>query len=387
MSDEELSASREGATVSHSASNAETSDAERRPDLTIQNRSNIFRMLWIGFYTTILNILTLTVFRFWGRTHFRRQLWADTTVGGEPLEYTGRGLELFVGFLIAIFTFMLPFAAALILAQLFLDTITLGIVVTVLYLFLFVIVGAAIYLARRYHLSRTRYRGIRFAQTGSAWRYGFAVLGYTLLTAVTLGWVGPYARLRLSRMLWNGAWFGSERFRYENTEAASTEPVYLSFALAWVGGVGAYIGWIAFLFLGLGLSPEEAAAGATQELEFIAKLYLSLIPLAIVIGVFVAWHEAVMIRKIVKSLSVADTRFSARIGAWDIIELAITNTLLIIFTLGIGVMAAQMRVWKRIANRMSLEGEIDFASIRQNEDAAPKQGEGLADGLDLISNF
>lgn len=355
-------------------------------DLSIKNQSSIFAMLWIGFYTTILNIFTLTIFRFWGRTHFRRRLWADTSIGGEPLEYTGRGMELFIGFIIAIFTFMLPFVGSIIAAQFLLGPEMAALVIIPLYLFMFVIVGAAIYLARRYHLSRTRFRGIRFAQTGSAWGYGFAVLGYTLLTGITFGWAGPYARLRLSRMLWSKAYFGSEPFRFENTEAAQREPVYLSFALAWVGSIVLYGAWAVWLFMGLGDSPEEMAT-ATQELEFILKLYLSLIPLLILLSLFIAWHEAVMIRKIIKSLSVANARFSGRIGTWDIIELAITNTLLIIFTLGIGVMAAQMRVWKRIANRMSLEGEVDFAAIKQNEDAAPKQGEGLADGLDLVSNF
>lgn len=380
MSDQDLTASRGGASAGYA------SGEQDNADLTVQNHSRIARMLWIGFYTTVFNILTLTFFRFWGRTHFRRQLWADTAVGGEPLQYTGRGLELFVGFVIAIFTFMLPFVGLIIAGQLLLGPELVVLLIIPLYLVLFVIIGAAIYLARRYHLSRTRYRGIRFAQTGSAWGYGFATLGYLLLTGVTLGIAGPYARLRLSRMLWNGAWYGSARFSYDNTEAAGKEPVYLSFAVAWIGGIAAYIGWIGFIFLVLGLSPEDAATGP-QDLEFIAKLYLSFIPLALVIGLFIAWHEAVMIRKIIKSLSVAGARFDSRISAWDVLELAVTNTLLILFTLGIGVMAAQMRMWKRIANRMSLEGEVDFAAIRQNADAAPKQGEGLADGLDLVSNF
>ena len=64
--------------------------------LSVSNGSRLGRMLWIGFYTTLLNVVTLTIFRFWGRTRFRRQLWADTKVGGEPLEYTGRGMELFL---------------------------------------------------------------------------------------------------------------------------------------------------------------------------------------------------------------------------------------------------------------------------------------------------
>lgn len=355
--------------------------------LAVSNNSRILPMLWIGVYTTLLNIVTLTVFRFWGRTHFRRRLWSDTTVGGEPLEYTGTGLELFIGFFIAIFTFMLPFVAIIFGVQFFIgpDTLYLAAVPLLLYILMFFILGVAIYLARRYHLSRTKLRGIRFAQTGSALGYGWATLGYLVLSLITLGWFWPAARIRLSRRLWNGAWFGSEQFRFEDTPEAKSEPVYASFAVAWVGSVLVYGVWIAWFMNAMGGSMTET--GAVPDLKVIGMLYLSMIPMILVISIFVCWHEAVMIRRIVKSLNVAGARMSNRIGTFDIVELVITNMLLLIFTLGFGFMAIQMRVWKRIANRMEISGDVDFSRIEQTTEAAPKQGEGLADGLDIISNF
>ncbi|WP_411819517.1 DUF898 family protein [Hyphococcus formosus] len=358
-----------------------------REDLTIRNKSSVGPMLWIGFYTSILNIFTLTLFRFWGRTNFRRRLWADTRIGNEPLEYTGRGLELFIGFFIAIFTLMLPFIGIIFAIQFFIgpDTIFLSVVPLLMYAFLFFILGVAIFLARRYHLSRTRFRGIRFAQTGSALGYGVATFGYLILTIITLGWYGPAARIKLSRKLWDNAYFGSEPFSFTDTDEAKAEPVYKSFAFAWVGTFAAYGLWVAWFFTSRGGNLAETTTAL--DLESIGKLYLSLIPLTILIAIFVSWHEAVMIRRIVKSLNVAGANFSSRMKTFDIIELAITNTLLVIFTLGFGFMASQMRVWKRIANRMELAGTIDFAKIQQTTEEAPKQGEGLADGLDIVSNF
>ena len=70
-------------------------DAET--SLPVRNHSRYRRMFWIGFYTTFLSIITLTTFRFWGRTQFRHQLWSDTMIGDEPLTYTGSGRELFIG--------------------------------------------------------------------------------------------------------------------------------------------------------------------------------------------------------------------------------------------------------------------------------------------------
>ncbi len=359
---------------------------KRAPDgaLGVVNTSNIGAMLWIGLYTFLLNIVTLTIFRFWGRTHFRRRLWADTRIGGESLEYTGRGLELFLGFIIAIFTLMLPLVIVVFGAQLALGPELLVVVIVPLYLLLFVVMGVAIFLARRYHLSRTSWRGIRFGQTGSAWGYGFALFGYGILTILTLGWFAPAMQIRLSRRMWSNAWYGGVKFRFEDTEEARREPVYQSFALAWFGGIVAYGLWIGALVLS-GLM--EGADPVQPDLRALGFIYASIIPLMLVVAIFVSWHFAVITRRITKSLKLDGVSFSSKLTTFDIIELSITNTLLIIFTLGVGVMAAQMRLWKRLANRMTLSGEIDFAAIEQSTVHAPKQGEGLADGLDLVSNF
>lgn len=362
-----------------------TADNKRGdPSLEVVNTSRKRAMLWIGLYTFLLNTVTLTIFRFWGRTHFRRRLWADTRIGGEPLEYTGRGMELFLGFIIAIFTLMVPTIAAVFGAQLLLGPEAMIAVIILIYLLLSVIISVAIFLARRYHLSRTTYRGIRFAQTGSAWGYGLTAFGYGVLTLLTLGWFAPAAQIRLSSRIWSNAWYGGVRFRFEDTDAAKKEPVYLSFTLAWFGGVVVYGAWISWMMLSGIVNGTDAVQ---PDLRAIGLIYASFIPMALLIAVLVAWHFAVITRRITKSLSLDGLSFSSRLTAFDIIELSITNFLLIIFTLGVGVMAAQMRVWKRLANRMVLSGALDFAMVEQSTVDAPKQGEGLADGLDLVSNF
>ncbi len=354
------------------------------PGLDVVSASRIGAMLWIGFYTFLLNIVTLTIFRFWGRTHFRRRLWSDTRIGGEALEYTGRGMELFLGFIIAIFSLMVPTIAAVFGAQLLLGPQLFIIVLVPIYLMLFVIVGVAIFLARRYHLSRTTYRGIRFAQTGSAWGYGFAAFGYGILTVLTLGWFAPAMQIRLSRRMWSNAWYGGVKFRFEDTPEAKREPVYLSFALAWVGGVAAYGLWGFWIATSGLFQPTDAVQ---PDMRAVGMIYLSMIPLILVIAAFVSWHFAVITRRITKSLRLEGVAFSSRLSTFDIIELTITNLFLVVFTLGVGLMAAQMRVWKRLANRLVLSGSIDFSAIEQSSANAPKQGEGLADGLDLVSNF
>ncbi len=57
----------------------------------------------------------------------------------------------------------------------------------------------ALYRARRYRLTRTVFRGVRFDQHGSAWRYALFALLWWTLAAVTLGLAYPWAQASLQR--------------------------------------------------------------------------------------------------------------------------------------------------------------------------------------------
>ena len=49
-----------------------------------------------------LELVTLGFYRFWLLTDIRRHLWSNTQVDGDAAEYTGRGKELLIGFLVAL---------------------------------------------------------------------------------------------------------------------------------------------------------------------------------------------------------------------------------------------------------------------------------------------
>jgi hypothetical protein len=66
----------------------------------------------------LLTLLTLGIHRFWWKTAVRRRLWAETTVDGDPLEYMGRGIEMFVGALIVFAAVLIPLSALSFVAQL-----------------------------------------------------------------------------------------------------------------------------------------------------------------------------------------------------------------------------------------------------------------------------
>ena len=72
-----------------------------------------------------------------------------------------------------------------------------------------------IYLARRYRLTRTVFRGLRFHQTGSALRYSICAVWWWGWTALTLGFAYPFTRAALERFKMRNTFYGDLQGRFE----------------------------------------------------------------------------------------------------------------------------------------------------------------------------
>ena len=119
-----------------------------------------------------LELVTLGFYRFWLVTDIRRHLWSNTVVDGDAAEYTGRGKELLIGFLFAL-AILVP-----IYLGYFLDrhrSRALQAFASIpLFAFFYLFGQFAIFRARRYRLTRTVWRGVRFWMNGSGWAYAVA---------------------------------------------------------------------------------------------------------------------------------------------------------------------------------------------------------------------
>ena len=65
-------------------------------------------LIGLSIVNFILRVLTLGIYHFWGKTEVRRRIWSAVRLNGEPLEYTGTGKELFIGFLVVLLCVFLP---------------------------------------------------------------------------------------------------------------------------------------------------------------------------------------------------------------------------------------------------------------------------------------
>ena len=125
-------------------------------------------LFWKAWRMMLWTVLTAGIYRFWMRTALRRHYWGGIKIQGDPLEYTGRGLEKLLGFLIALAILAVVLGAlnvALTFAGISLasdDPVQANLAFQLSVLATLPLIAYARYRGLQYMLSRTRWRGIRF---------------------------------------------------------------------------------------------------------------------------------------------------------------------------------------------------------------------------------
>ncbi|MGH6947105.1 MAG: YjgN family protein [Kiloniellales bacterium] len=174
---------------------------------------------------TLLTILTLGIYRFWAKTRVRRYLWSHVSFHDSPLEYTGRGIELFLGFIAAV-VILTPL---IVVPSYIIPLLDLGLAVSIGFsvfqgVVVLLLIQVAVYRAWRYRLSRTQWRGVRAGLDGSSFAYAQRAFLWTLASVVTLGLAVPWANVALHRYRLEHTWFGSKRFSFDGNGRALMIP-------------------------------------------------------------------------------------------------------------------------------------------------------------------
>ncbi len=254
----------------------------------------------LALKTLFLTVITLGFYRFWMKARMRRYYWSAIQPGGAPLEYTGTGLEKLLGFLIAV-VFL---AIYLGLFNLGLSFIGLSFfegnpfALNLSFLAAIPLIFFAQYRARRYILSRTTWRGLRFGMDQAAWKYTLAAIGHSLLTVLTLGILLPRQTFHLEKFVTDRTWYGDLKFQQGGTWKMLMRP--------WLMVIGTVIVIIAIAFFGL----------QTEN-----GLFLLVIPFGYVAVIFaLAYYGVVTFRTLAANkLAGENIRFESRIRTGRVI--------------------------------------------------------------------
>jgi uncharacterized membrane protein YjgN (DUF898 family) len=370
----------------------------------------------------LLQVVTLGIYRFWLTTDARRFLWANTEVEGDSLEYTGTAIELFLGFLIAI-ALLVPFYVLL-----FFGTLELGLVSRLssaaAFVFLAVFGQYAYFRARRYRLTRTVFRGLRFHQSGSAFSYALRALLWWIATGFTLGLAYPWAQASLERYKlahthygeWQGKFAGSGTRLFLRGIGLWLMMIvlFLAYGLliqlmdkgtfvraAQAGGKNAPSQMVVFLtvFLGIGLFVVAAVAYAILQgiimrwwlagLRFGPVVVATTLKKRQVFGAYLRCFLYGLLLLIVVSLVVGALAALLSLGvtkeAKEIMGAILVICLYFSFAVGLWViyqLTIKFGVWRMAVDSVELAGFDAMEHVRA-DDTRPSSavGEGLADAL------
>jgi uncharacterized membrane protein YjgN (DUF898 family) len=331
----------------------------------------------------VLRILTLGVYHFWGKTEVRQRIWSAVRIDGEPLEYRGTGGELLRGFLVVFFLILLPMGLAGFASSLFLPVAAQGIYSLAFWGVVFLLSGIGIHRARRYRLSRTRWRGIRGGLSGRSRGFAWTYLWTMLLVPITLGWILPWRAVRLQRALFNETRFGDNGFTFTGVAG----PLYRRFWLVWVSGFVLFIAASVAIAAIIGFDMPRAGRNVPTMRAFtggkIAAVTAVVLAGLLIYAMIRAWYSSGMLNYFAAHTKLQGAGFTLQATAPSLVWLAASNYLIRLLSLGFLSAVTEARSMRYIVERLSCDGAIAWNQIGQNPDVLLKRGEGLAEAFDV----
>ena len=354
------------------------------------SRSEFFHLVKRG---AALELVTLGFYRFWLLTDIRRHLWSNTLVDGDAAEHTGRGKELLIGFLVAL----------AILVPIYLGYLLIGLEAEhyqafasiPLFLFFYLFGQFAIFRARRYRLTRTIWRGVRFWMTGSGWIYALQASLWGLLSAVTLGLALPWRMAALERYKMRHSYYGDLQGSFEGRGWEFFKRGWWLWLLAPVAMVvyplapfiyGAFKAvewrwWLSGIRFG-GVRIESSLPRSA-----LIGLYWKVIGWIVVLGLVFSAYAAAAAALVASMTGEPFAEFfTSQEFSKSIPLLALMGLGYLVFALAMNVVIRVylMRdLWVRVLGSVNISGLEAAADVAARGEMANALGEGFADGLDV----
>ncbi len=340
------------------------------PSLVYDGQLGHITRLWL--VNLALFFVTLSFYRFWGRTRVRQYVWSHFSILGDRLEYTGTGKELCIGFLITV-----PIYILIAVISEFLSSGPS--------LFLILMVGYfAVYSGLRYRVTRTSWRAIRGRMPieGSN-PYSMVCLKRAGINILTLGFAIPTSDLLKWQSLVENIHIGNARVRFR----FDTHGLMLPHAISSLLGIAALALPVTFA---IGLGESIAAKDAGLGVEDKANIVGGIVTLGMVVGwpfffMIRQWYTAKLVQKKFAGLWIEGAQIKTHFSIGQFMGFKITNMLIFILTLGLGSAFILHRKARFFARFVSVEGSPDANLMVQSAAEKNKLTEGLIDtfGVDL----
>lgn len=325
--------------------------------------------IWI--VNLLLTIITLGIYSSWAKVRRLKYFYRHTELAGSTFDFHGQALRMFYGRLVALGMFLL-----------YSYSVRLHSTVTLLVIILLALILP--WLLRnslRFRLYNTSWRGTRFHFKGtvaSAYRV-FLLNGF--LTAITLYLLMPFAHQRLKAYQHDNSWFGRTRCSFHAT-VGRFYLVYLLLLAALVA-VLAIIGLTGIF--GVFMSISSARHGAHVDPRALIKTFMIVYGTAILVAVSIGPAFRALIGNLIwDNTRIGEHRLECRMSPFRLAWITISNTVLLVITIGLFTPWAAVRLAKYQLESVQL---LPVSDLQEFVDAEPERvgavGEEAATAFDF----
>lgn len=322
--------------------------------------------IWI--VNTLLKIVTAGIYSAWAKVRKRCFFYGSTTLHDQPFEYLADPMALFKGWLIA--------AAAFILYSI--GTRISPILSGVIALIVFLAFPWLVVRSRIFNAANSSYRNIRFGFL-PAYRQAYMVfVGLPILTALSFGMLAPYMLYRQKKFVVENSSYGSTPFTFT---AAVKDFYILSLKVAF-----GFIIVFGLMGIILGMTGSGSLVSSTSTGRDIGALRgLAVIPivaLPLVYFIMMVYGQTAMANLSWNGTRIANGSFRSTLRTRDMALLFVTNALAIMFSLGLMVPWATVRLARYRFERLELEttgGLDDVVAAAGNGAAVGAAGDEIGD--------
>lgn len=324
--------------------------------------SEYFR-IWI--VNILLSIVTLGIYSAWAKVKANKYLYGCTRLNGSSFDYHGNPIAILKGRVVAI-AMIVGYNIA------FTSSPMLGAVILLLFM---AAMPWMIWRSLQFKLHNTSYRGVRFGFDGSAGRAYWVYLLLPILAAVTL-WIflGPKLHHSLKKFQHTESRYGTRHFDFDATAGSFYKAYYIFFIPLLIG---VFLLGVVFAMLGAAMQAMFNLNPETMPLVVSGLVYVFML---LVLPVFMT-----MIQNLIwNHTSIGEHRFKSSLQWGRMTFITITNLIAIVFTLGLFIPFAKVRMlrYRLESTSMMVAGSLD-EFVAETDASVSATGEGLTDLLDF----
>lgn len=373
-----------------------TSYSQRHPVL-FHGRAGEYFSIWL--VNALLTMITLGIYSAWATVRRRRYFYGNTEIAGDRFDYHARPINLLVGRIIVFIGLVVFFI---------LSSISPALTIIAMLGFLALIPWIVIR-SWRYNALMSSFRGVRFnyhCRIGRAyWTMYLApvlmiialllVVGFigslgsisgNISTAMTIGVIcfvlylvglaaiqGTLSAMNHDLYINNMA-FGQLAFKAELSKKTFIKIVLISFLimLPFLIVAGLLIGSLfASIIYATAMGVNDPELLGNMMAGNLLNIFLTF--LVILFGGLVASAYLVVAQRnyVFGQTQLGEKlRLKSTLSTGGFLALTLTNTLIVIFTLGLGTPIAEIRLARYMANSTALEGDISLDEVMAHHDSA-----------------